>query len=58
MTDDRKSLTAFCCADEADRDGSEEQRGMFFSDQWQTIQYERLRTRLYEDDDHYSQQQL
>lgn len=46
MTDDLKSLTVFCYAGKADRDGSEEQHGIFF-DQWQTIKYERLRTRLY-----------
>lgn len=47
MTDDRKSLTVFCYAGKADRDGSEEQHGIFFFNQWQTIKYKRLRTRLY-----------
>lgn len=57
MTDDHKSLTVFCCAGKVDRDGSEEQHGIFF-DQGQTIKYERLRSRLYQDDYHYPQQQL
>lgn len=58
MIDDRKSLTVFCYAGKADRDGSEEQHGIFFFNQWQTIKYERLRTRLYYDYYQYPQQQL